>query len=50
MVFVYNTVLEKSILLGFSAPEQGDKFKTLVAHTHLIKAESPGGGGGGESI
>ena len=35
-------VPEQGILLGFSTPEQGGKFKTPVAHTHLIKAESPG--------
>ena len=27
--------------LGFPTPEQGDKFKTPVAHTRLIKGESP---------
>ena len=43
----YNTIdLRKERLLqsrvsflGFPTPEQGDKFKTLVAHTLLIKAE-----------
>ena len=29
--------------MGFPTPEQGDKFKTPVAHTHLIKVESPRG-------
>ena len=32
---------EQGILLGFPNPEQGDKFKTPVAHTRLIKVESP---------
>ena len=27
--------------MGFSTPEQGDKFKKPVAHTHLIKVDSP---------
>ena len=27
--------------MGFPTPEQGDKFKMPVAHTHLIKVESP---------
>ena len=29
--------------LGLPTLEQGDKFKTLVAHTRLIKVESPPG-------
>ena len=41
----YNRVVtpEQGILFGFShcTPEQGDKFKTPVAHTCLIKVESP---------
>ena len=32
---------EQSIIFGFSTPEQGGKFKTPVAHTRLIKVESP---------
>ena len=32
---------EQGILFGFPTPEQGDKFKTPVAHTHLIKVEFP---------
>ena len=27
--------------LGFPTPEQGDKFKTSVAHSRLIKVEFP---------
>ena len=27
--------------MGFPTPEQGDKFKTPVAHTRLIKVEFP---------
>ena len=38
---------EQGILLGFPTPEQGDKFKTPVAHTCLIKVESPSPGTGG---
>ena len=30
---------EQGVLFGFSTPEQGGKFKTPVAHTHLIKVE-----------
>ena len=40
-------VPEQGILLGFSTPEQGSKFKTPVAHTRLIKVEPPPPGSGG---
>ena len=29
--------------MGFPTPEQGDKFKASVAHTRMIKVESPPG-------
>ena len=50
MVFVSNTIQHNTMhslfqnrvyFLGFSTPEQDGKVKTLVAHTHLIKVESP---------
>ena len=56
MVFVSNTIQyntiqytilhkflvpEQGIRFGFSTPEQGGKFKRPMAHTHLIKVESP---------
>ena len=54
MIFVSNTIQYNAIdlrkeqylqsrvsFLGFPTPEQGDKFKTLVAHTRLIKVEFP---------
>ena len=34
-------VPEQGILFGFSNPEQSGKFKTPVAHTRLIKVETP---------
>ena len=46
----YNTIFciiswfqNRVYFLGFSTPEQGGKFKTPVAHTRLIKVESPPG-------
>ena len=35
--------------MGFSTPEQDSKFKMPVAHTRLIKVESPPPRGGGAS-
>ena len=43
IIFIISWLQNRVYFLSFSTPEQGGKFKTPVAHTRLIKVESPPG-------